>query len=73
MLEDTVDHAAQAITEGRDAVQGLRISTVEKNDLAVAIQTLWGRTRFCCEHSALAQFQCGGGRSISQSASDPAR
>jgi hypothetical protein len=30
----------QAITEGRDAVQGLRTSTVERNDLAVAIRTL---------------------------------
>src|SRR5512132_1527787 len=34
-LEDAVDRASQAITEGRDAVQGLRLSTVEKNDLAV--------------------------------------
>ena len=31
---------AKAITEGRDAVQGLRASTVERNDLAVAIRTL---------------------------------
>jgi len=40
VLEDTVDHASQAIAEGRDAVQGLRMSTVEKNDLAVAIRTV---------------------------------
>lgn len=33
VLEDTADHASQAIAEGRDAVQGLRMSTVEKNDL----------------------------------------
>ena len=39
-LEDAVDRASQAITEGRDAVQGLRMSTVEKNDLAVAIRTV---------------------------------
>ena len=39
-LKLRVDHAAQAITEGRDAVQGLRMSTVEKNDLAVAIRTV---------------------------------
>ena len=39
-LEETVDMAAEAITEGRDAVQGLRMSTVEKNDLAVAIRTV---------------------------------
>jgi signal transduction histidine kinase len=40
VLEHTVDHASEAIAEGRDAVQGLRISTVEKNDLAVAIRTV---------------------------------
>ena len=39
-LEQAADHASQAITEGRDAVQGLRMSTVEKNDLAVAIRTV---------------------------------
>jgi signal transduction histidine kinase/ligand-binding sensor domain-containing protein len=40
VLEDAADHASQAIAEGRDAVQGLRMSTVEKNDLAVAIRTV---------------------------------
>jgi len=40
ILESTVDQAAQAISEGRDAVQGLRMSTVEKNDLAAAIRTV---------------------------------
>ncbi len=39
-LENALDLASEAITEGRDAVQGLRTSTVEKNDLAVAIRTL---------------------------------
>jgi signal transduction histidine kinase len=39
-LDGAIDQAAQAITEGRDAVQGLRSSTVETNDLAVAIRTL---------------------------------
>jgi len=39
-LEAAVDQASQAITEGRDAVQGLRLSTVEKNDLGVAIRTI---------------------------------
>jgi signal transduction histidine kinase/ligand-binding sensor domain-containing protein len=39
-LEGAIDQAAQAITEGREAVQGLRSSTVVTNDLAVAIQTL---------------------------------
>jgi len=40
VLEDAADHASEAIAEGRDAVQGLRLSTVEKNDLALAIRTL---------------------------------
>jgi len=39
-LESTIDQAAQAITEGRDAVQGLRSSTVETNDLALAVSAL---------------------------------
>ncbi len=39
-MEKAIDQAAEAITEGRDAVQALRMSTVEKNDLAVAIRTV---------------------------------
>jgi signal transduction histidine kinase len=39
-LEHAIAHAAKAITEGRDAVQGLRASTVERNDLAAAIRIL---------------------------------
>ena len=39
-LDGAIQYAAKAITEGRDAVQGLRASTVERNDLAVAIRTL---------------------------------
>ena len=39
-LEEVVGRAAQAITDGRDAVQGLRASTIERNDLAEAIKTL---------------------------------
>ena len=39
-LESAIDQAAQAITEGRDAVQGLRSSMVMSNDLALAIGTL---------------------------------
>ena len=39
-LEGAVDQASQAITEGRDAVGGLRTSTIEKNDLEVAIRTM---------------------------------
>jgi signal transduction histidine kinase/ligand-binding sensor domain-containing protein len=40
ILENALDGAAQAIAEGRDAVQGLRSSTVETNDLAGAIGSL---------------------------------
>ena len=39
-LEDAVDRAAQAVTEGRDAVHGLRASGIERNDLADAIKIL---------------------------------
>jgi signal transduction histidine kinase/ligand-binding sensor domain-containing protein len=39
-LGSAIDAAAAAITEGRDAVQGLRDSTVQGNDLARAISTL---------------------------------
>jgi signal transduction histidine kinase len=39
MLEGALDRAEQAITEGRDAVRGLRSSTVLTNDLASAINT----------------------------------
>jgi signal transduction histidine kinase len=39
-LDKTIARAAEAITEGRDAVQGLRTSTVQTNDLARAINAL---------------------------------
>jgi ligand-binding sensor domain-containing protein/signal transduction histidine kinase len=39
-LDSAIEQAAQAITEGRDAVQGLRSSTMATNDLACAITTL---------------------------------
>jgi signal transduction histidine kinase len=38
-LEGVIEQAREAITEGRDAVQGLRSSTVISNDLARAIST----------------------------------
>jgi signal transduction histidine kinase/ligand-binding sensor domain-containing protein len=40
VLGSAIDQAADAITEGRDAVQGLRSSTMETNDLADAIRTV---------------------------------
>jgi signal transduction histidine kinase/ligand-binding sensor domain-containing protein len=39
-LASAIDRTAQAITEGRETVQGLRASTVERNDLAASIKTL---------------------------------
>jgi len=39
-LGSAIEQAAGAITEGRDAVEGLRASTAERNDLALAIRTL---------------------------------
>ena len=39
-LDSAIEQAADAITEGRDTVQGLRDSTVQANDLALAISTL---------------------------------
>jgi signal transduction histidine kinase len=42
ILESALDNAAQAIREARDAVHGLRSSTVVTNDLAAAV-TAWVR------------------------------
>jgi signal transduction histidine kinase len=39
-LESAIDQAAQAITESRDAVQGLRSSAVVASDFALTINTL---------------------------------
>ena len=41
-LKTAAEQAERAIIEGREAVQGLRASTVERNDLALAIKTLGG-------------------------------
>jgi signal transduction histidine kinase len=39
-LGSAIDEAAEAITEGRDAVQGLRSSAVETNDIVEAIKAI---------------------------------
>ena len=39
-LDGAIVDAAKAITEGRNAVQGLRSSALERNDLALAIRSL---------------------------------
>jgi signal transduction histidine kinase len=40
VLASAIDQAAEAITEGRDAVQGLRASATETNDLAESLRAL---------------------------------
>ncbi len=40
VLASAIDQAAEAITEGRDAVQGLRTSATETNDLADSLRAL---------------------------------
>ena len=40
VLASAIDQAAEAITEGRDAVEGLRTSATEMNDLADSIRAL---------------------------------
>jgi signal transduction histidine kinase len=39
-LEGAIEKAAQAVTEGREAVQDLRTSTMETNSLAASLSTL---------------------------------
>ena len=39
-FEGVIDQAERAIIEGREAVQGLRVSAVERNDLASAVRIL---------------------------------
>jgi signal transduction histidine kinase len=51
-LKTAVEQAERAILEGREAVQGLRASTVERNDLALAMKTL-GRELGATDNSSL--------------------
>jgi signal transduction histidine kinase len=39
-MERAIDRVSQAITEGRSAIQGLRSSTIETNDLVAALDSL---------------------------------
>jgi len=61
-LEIASDRADQAIAEGRDAVQGLRASTVETNDLASAVRILGEelRTEGTNQNSALFEMEVEG-------------
>jgi signal transduction histidine kinase len=56
-LEAAVDQASQAITEGRDAVKGLRASTVEKNDLPMAIRGVAEELAAADTHQSSPAFQ----------------
>jgi signal transduction histidine kinase len=56
-LDSAIEQAAGAITEGRDAVQGLRASTVERNDLALAISTLGEELENDSSNHQLATFR----------------
>jgi signal transduction histidine kinase len=68
-LDAAIQHAAKAITEGRDAVQSLRASTVERNDLAVAIRTL-GDELATNQVLTSRSLQCGSRRGDARSAPD---
>jgi signal transduction histidine kinase len=57
VLEDALDRASQAIAEGRDAIGDLRMSTVEKNDLAVAIKTIAEELARAHDNQASTPFQ----------------
>jgi len=59
MLESAIDRTSKAIAEGRDAVQGLRASTAERNDLARAITTLGEELATETSGHAAAQLQVG--------------
>ena len=69
-LAGAIEHAAKAITEGRDAVQGLRASTVERNDLAVAVRTLGDELATHASADPAAHIQCRSRRPDARSAPD---
>jgi ligand-binding sensor domain-containing protein/signal transduction histidine kinase len=56
-LEAAIDRADQAINEGRDAVQGLRASAVETNDLVSAIRILGEELRAADTNQNSAVFE----------------
>jgi signal transduction histidine kinase/ligand-binding sensor domain-containing protein len=60
ILATAIDHVAQAITEGRDTVQGLRTSTVETNNLAASLRALADDLANENGHAASAHVQVQG-------------
>jgi signal transduction histidine kinase len=61
-LGSAIDEAAEAITEGRNAVEGLRSSTVEANDIAEAVRGIGEElaTEQANQISAVFQFKVDG-------------
>ena len=56
-LDSAIEQAEEAILEGRDAVQGLRISTVQNNDLALAISTMGEELAVHSTHPRVPKFR----------------
>jgi signal transduction histidine kinase/ligand-binding sensor domain-containing protein len=56
-LDNAIDQTAQAVTEGRDAVRGLRLSTTISNDLAAALNSLGLELATVQENSNSPQFR----------------
>ena len=56
-LESTIEQAAKAITEGRDAVQGLRASAVQTHEFAQCIRTLGEELASDPENNRPPEFQ----------------
>jgi signal transduction histidine kinase len=56
-LDAAIGEASQAITEGRDTVQGLRASVAEKNDLAEAIRAFGGELASSANNPSSVAFE----------------
>jgi signal transduction histidine kinase/ligand-binding sensor domain-containing protein len=56
-LDSAIDQTAQFITEARDEVQGLRDSTIERNNLALAISTLGQELALASSNQPCPEFQ----------------
>ena len=70
-LDGAIAQAAKAITEGRDAVQGLRASTVEGDDLPVAIRTFGDGLATDASANPSPAFRVGGRRTAAGPAPYP--
>ena len=71
-LDAALERTEQAIAEGRDAIQGLRASTVVTNELAQAVKALGDEMACRPQCPWLRKVPCGGGRAATGPASDPA-